>query len=70
MPTSGKGFEQVYNAQSAVDVKNHLDSSQSNHVTQSTNDKLEIDPTLQSLNDLPQELGEIDGQLGDAGYFS
>jgi len=68
MPSSGKGFEQAYNAQAAVDVETMLIVH--NHVTQNTNDKQEIDPTLQSLNDLPQELGEIDGLLSDAGYFS
>jgi len=68
MPSSGKGFEQAYNAQAAVDVETMLIVH--NHVTQYTNDKQEIDPTLQSLNDLPQELGEIDGLLSDAGYFS
>ena len=68
MPTSGGGFEQSYNAQTAVDVDTHLIVEQ--HVTQHSNDKQEIEPILEALADLPEVLGEVDKLLADAGYFS
>ena len=68
MPTSGGGFEQGYNAQAGVDVDTHLIVEQ--HVTQHTNDKQEIEPILEALDDLPEDLGEVDKLLADTGYFS
>jgi len=68
MPTSGGGFEQAYNAQAAVDVETKLIVTA--HVTQQTNDKQELEPTLSLLEQLPAELGRAEDLLADAGYFS
>jgi len=68
MPTAGGGFEQTYNAQAGVDVETHLIVEQ--HVTQHPNDKQEIEPALEAIANLPQELGEAENLLADTGYFS
>ncbi len=68
MPTSGKGFEQAYNAQAGVDVETMLIVE--SHVSQSTNDKQEITPVLSALGALPEELGRTETILADAGYYS
>lgn len=68
MPSSSGGFEQGYNAQAGVDVDTHLIVEQ--HVTQHTNDKQEIEPALERLAALPEELGDVDSLLADTGYFS
>jgi len=68
MPSSGKGFEQSYNAQASVDVDTMLIVG--SHVSQSSNDKKEIDKAVCVLKNLPDELGEIHSLLADAGYFS
>jgi transposase len=68
MPSSDKGFVQAYNAQASVDVDTMLIVEA--HISQASNDKLEITPTLSSLNELPEELGGVDTILADAGYFS
>ncbi|WP_136809588.1 transposase [Desulfosediminicola flagellatus] len=68
MSSSGKGFEQAYNAQAAVDVETMLIVD--NHITQASNDKREITPVLESLNGLPEQLGKVDTLLADAGYYS
>jgi len=68
MPSSDKGFIQAYNGQAAVDVATMLIIG--SHISQSPNDKQEITPTLASLNELPEQLGEIKAILSDAGYYS
>ena len=68
MPSSGKGFDQAYNAQATVDVETMLIVE--NHITQASNDKREITPVLASLNSLPEQLGKVDTLLADAGYYS
>ncbi len=68
MPSSDKGFVQAYNAQAGVDVGTMLIIE--SHISQASNDKQEISPTLASLNELPEELGRVDTMLADAGYFS
>ena len=40
------------------------------HVTQSPNDKQEVSPTLEALDELPEQLGKVDTLLADTGYFS
>lgn len=67
MQTSG-GFEQSYNAQASVEVESGLIVTR--HVTQNTNDKKEIEPTLEQLRGQGQLLGEAENLLADAGYFS
>jgi len=68
MPASSGGFEQAFNAQAGVDVDTHIIVEQ--HVTQNTNDKQEIEPALEKLAALPEELGEAETMLADTGYFS
>jgi len=68
MPTSSGGFEQAYNAQAAVDTTSKLIVAA--HITQQPNDKQEIAPTLDSICNLPQELGTPTGMLADSGYYS
>jgi hypothetical protein len=41
-----------------------------NHVTQQSNDKLELGPAVESLCNLPGSFGAVDTLLADAGYFS
>ncbi len=68
MPSSGKGFDQSYNAQASVDLDTMIIVE--SHVTQSSNDKKEIEPAISALKDLPEELGNVEALLADAGYFS
>jgi len=68
MPSSSGGFDQSYNAQAAVDVDSMLIVE--NHITQQSNDKLELVPAVESLCSLPDSLGGVDTLLADAGYFS
>ena len=56
MPTSGGGFEQAYNAQASVDNDSGLIITR--HVTQATNDKQEIKPTLAALAELEPVAGK------------
>ena len=67
MPSS-EGFVQAYNAQAAVDIDSHLIVE--NHITQQSNDKREVEPTLKRLKDVEVHLGKAAGLLADAGYFS
>ena len=68
MPSSSGGFEQSYNAQAAVDVDSMLIVE--SHITQQSNDKLELAPAVGSLCNLPDSLGVVDTLLADTGYFS
>ena len=68
MPVSGGGVMQAYNAQASVDIDTMLIVGV--HVTQHTNDKLEIQPALDELNRLPEKLGKVTEATADAGYFS
>jgi len=68
MPVSSGGFDQSYNAQAAVDTKSKLIVAA--HITQQSNDKQELKPTLKNLADLPRELGSATEFLADSGYYS
>jgi transposase len=68
MPSPGGGFEQAYNGQAAVDIGSMLIVE--NHITQQSNDKLEVPPSVENLSRLPDNLGTVDTLLADAGYFS
>jgi len=68
MPTSGKSFIQAYNAQASVDTEKMLIDE--NHLTQCTNDKLEVVPSISGLVSLPKRLGKVKKILADTGYFS
>lgn len=63
-----KGFDQCYNAQAAVDTETMLVVGQA--VSQAGNDKQQVEPMLQRVTDLPEELGRVDQLLADSGYAS
>ena len=68
MPISGGGFEQCYNAQAVVAEGTMLVVAA--FVTQETNDKKQVAPMLQALNELPVELPVPQGIALDTSYFS
>ena len=68
MPVAGGGFEQCYNAQAAVAADSLLIVAQD--VVQAVNDKQQIEPMLNQIYTLPDELGKVDTLLADTGYFS
>lgn len=68
MPTSGGEFEQSYNAQAAVDVDTMLIVAQ--YVSQSPNDKQELEPALEHLDAVAAVLGKAEALIADNGYFS
>jgi transposase len=68
MPTSGGGFEQCYNAQATVDMDSRLIIE--NHITQQSNDKKELSPALDKIEQLPNSLGNINKMAVDSGYNS
>jgi transposase len=68
MPSSSGGFDQAYNAQASVDMDSLLIVE--NHITQQSNDKLELAPAVESLCNLPDGLGSVDTLAADTGYFS
>jgi transposase len=65
---SHDGFVQSYNAQAGVDDDTHLIVEQ--HITQQPNDKQEVAPAVERLQQLPEALGETEKLLADTGYFS
>ena len=67
MPVSGGGFEQCYNAQASADHDSRLILH--THVTQNSNDKQEIIPTMKWYEKHP-ELKPSIAFNADAGYFS
>jgi transposase len=68
MPATGKGFEQCYNAQAAVDTESMLIVATG--IAQVANDKQQVEPMLEALSELPEELGCVTHLLADTGYFS
>ena len=68
MPAPGGGFEQSYNAQAAVDTNTMLVIATG--LTQAVNDKQQLEPMLEVLGELPEDLGAVTQMLADAGYFS
>jgi transposase len=68
MPVSGGGFEQSYNAQAGVDTETMLVITA--HVSQACNDKREIEPTLQRIAALPEQLGQVQSLIADNGFYS
>ncbi len=68
MPVAGGGFEQCYNAQAAVAADSLLVIAAD--VVQAPNDKQQIEPMLDNIETLPDELGKVDTLLADTGYFS
>ena len=68
MPVAGGGFEQCYNAQAVVAAGSLLVVA--TDVTQAPNDKQQLEPMLNKINALPEELGKAETLLADNGYFS
>jgi hypothetical protein len=68
MPVSGGGFEQAYNAQATVDMATLLIVGAP--VTQHANDTQEVEPALQEVAKLPDDLGQVERAALDNGYYS
>ena len=68
MPATGRGFEQSYNAQAAVDTGSMLVVATG--IAQVATDKQQLEPMLQALAGLPGVLGTVEQLLADNGYFS
>jgi transposase len=68
MPATGKGFEQNYNAQAAVDTESMLIVATG--MAQVATDKQQVEPMLKTLTGLPEALGKVEQVLGDNGFFS
>jgi transposase len=68
MPVAGGGFEQAYNAQAVVAEGSLLVVAAD--VVQAANDKQQIEPMLEKINQLPEALGRPETLLADNGYFS
>jgi transposase len=68
MPVAGGGFEQCYNAQAVVAADSLLVVA--TDVVQAANDKQQLEPMVEKLKALPEELGKPATLLADNGYFS
>lgn len=68
MPVSGGSFEQAYNAQAAVDVESGILLAAL--VTQAPNDKKQVEPILEEISTLSEEIGRPKALLADSGYYS
>ena len=68
MKVAGGGFDQCYNAQAAVTTGSMLIVA--TEVTQAVNDKGQLLPMVQKLQELPKELGRAKRILADSGYLS
>jgi transposase len=68
MPVAGGGFEQCYNAQAVVAADSLLVVAID--VVQAPNDKQQLEPMVEKLKALPDELGKPETLLADNGYFS
>lgn len=68
MPVSGGGVEQAYNAQATVDMATLLIVGAP--VTQHANDTQEVEPALQEVAKLPDDLGQVERAALDNGYYS
>jgi len=68
MKVAGGGFDQCYNAQAVVATGSMLVVA--TEVTQAANDKEQLMPMIEKLQELPKELGRPKRILADSGYFS
>ena len=68
MPVAGGGFDQGYNAQAAVAAGSLLVVASA--VSQAPNDKQQLEPMLDKIAALADELGKPENLLADTGYFS
>jgi hypothetical protein len=62
------GFEQAYNTQLAVDLDSGFILSA--HVTNHPTDIYQLEPAIERLAALPEELGRVETLLADTGYYS
>ena len=68
MPVAGGGFEQCYNAQAAVDAPTMLVVATT--VTQAPNDKQQVQPMIEVLQEQAPKLGEVETLIADTGFCS
>ena len=68
MPGANGEFIQGFNAQAVVAQDSHMVVG--NHVSQATNDKQEVEPALNQLAKVAEELGKPEALVADAGYHS
>ena len=68
MPGANGDFVQGYNAQAVVAQESHMVVA--THVSQATNDKQEVEPALNELKKVEEELGKPEVLVADAGYHS
>ena len=68
MPGAKGDFIQGYNAQAVVEQDSHLVVA--THVSQAANDKQEMEPALNELKKVEEELGKPEVLVADAGYHS
>jgi transposase len=68
MPVSGGGFDQCYNAQAGVDADTMLVVAST--LTQAPNDKKEVTPILNVLQEQADKLGAASTLIADTGYSS
>lgn len=68
MLTSSNGWQQAWNGQLAVDMDTHLIVA--GHISQAPNDKRELEPMLNQLEVVPEEVGELKRVAADNGYYS
>ena len=68
MPVAGGGFDQCYNAQAAAAAGSLLVVASA--VSQAPNDKQQLEPMLDKIEALADELGKPECLLADTGYFS
>ena len=68
MPGANGEFIQGFNAQAMVEQDSHMVVG--NHVSQAANDKQEVEPALNELDKVADELGKPEALVTDAGYHS
>ena len=68
IPGANGNFIQGYNAQALVEQDSHLVVG--NHVSQAANDKQEVEPALNELEKVADELGKPEALVADTGYHS
>ena len=59
---------QAFNAQACVDTASLLIVAA--FTTQQPNDKQQIEPAIEALENLPEGLGQVNDIIADTGYFS
>ena len=68
IPGANGNFIQGYNAQAVVEQDSHMVVG--NHVSQAANDKQEVEPALNELEKVADELGKPEALVADTGYHS